>query len=219
MRSPEAPKTTSAHGGALRPPSGIGRRGFRSGRGFAGVRPPPWPTSAAADSLRNWWPPNWLRRAAMIRAANESGWRDENRANSDAVITGAGTVRLDGFLDRPAPFAGVVDVALDRRRTRPRRPAPARPGRAATSARPSRGATTSAIWWRSRSNSGGRVEQREALGVGLQHAVLDAVVDHLHVVTRAGRPDVRVAVLGAQGRVKIGSSRSTAAASPPTIRQ
>src|SRR6185437_4309670 len=39
------------------------------------------------------------------------------------------------------------------------------------------------------------VEQVEALGVGLHQAVLDAVVDHLHVVTRAGRAEVHPAAL------------------------
>src|SRR5258708_2363900 len=37
------------------------------------------------------WPPNSLRRAAMIFALNDSSWREEKRDISDAVITGAGT--------------------------------------------------------------------------------------------------------------------------------
>ena len=39
-----------------------------------------------------------------------------------------------------------------------------------------------------------RVHDLEALGVGLHQAVLDAVVDHLHVVAGARPADVEVAV-------------------------
>ncbi len=47
---------------------------------------------------------------------------------------------------------------------------------------------------------GGAVEQGEALGVGLEHAVLDAVVDHLHEMPGADGADVGIAVLGGQGQ-------------------
>ena len=63
------------------------------------------------------------------------------------------------------------------------------------------------------------LEHLEPLGVGLHQAVLDPVVDHLHEVAGARPADVRVAVLRARACVKIGSSRATGSASPPTIRQ
>ena len=49
----------------------------------------------------------------------------------------------------------------------------------------------------------GRRHQLEAFGVRLHEPVLDAVVDHLHVVTRARRADVGVAV----GRGERGEDR------------
>src|SRR5690606_17616172 len=39
------------------------------------------------------------------------------------------------------------------------------------------------------------LEDREALGVGLHHSVLDAVVDHLGVVAGAAGPDARPALV------------------------
>ena len=61
-------------------------------------------------------------------------------------------------------------------------------------------------------------QQFEAFRVGLHQAVLDAVVDHLHVVAGARVADAQVAV-GRGQRLKIGSSRVQVALSPPTIRQ
>ena len=83
----------------------------------------------------------------------------------------------------------------------------------------------------------GVLQDVEALGDGLHHAVLDAVVDHLDEMAGAARPGMEVALLDAgvaavaaraspgcrrgraRARAKIGSSRRTAAASPPIIRQ
>ena len=49
------------------------------------------------------------------------------------------------------------------------------------------------------------VEQLEALGVRLHQAVLDAVVDHLHVVPGPARTEVRVAALGSErGEQRLG---------------
>ena len=44
------------------------------------------------------------------------------------------------------------------------------------------------------------VEDLEALRVGLHEAVLDPVVHHLHEMARARRADVRVPVVGCEGR-------------------
>ena len=51
------------------------------------------------------WPPNWLRSAALTLAANDSSWREAKRANSAAVITGAGTSSLiaSSIVQRPSP--------------------------------------------------------------------------------------------------------------------
>ena len=44
----------------------------------------------------------------------------------------------------------------------------------------------------------GVLHDLESLGVGLHQPVLDPVVDHLHEVPGAARPDVRIAVLGCE---------------------
>ena len=51
------------------------------------------------------WPPNWLRSAAFTLAANDSSWRDANRANNAAVITGTGTSSAiaSAIVQRPSP--------------------------------------------------------------------------------------------------------------------
>src|SRR5205823_5108796 len=46
------------------------------------------PCACACSTARTACPPNWLRSAAFTFAANDSSWRDANRANSAAVITG-----------------------------------------------------------------------------------------------------------------------------------
>src|SRR5215210_5619261 len=46
----------------------------------------------------------------------------------------------------------------------------------------------------------GLLEDLEPLGVGLEHPVLDAVVNHLGEVTRTGVPEKGVSVLGREGR-------------------
>ena len=50
-------------------------------------------------------PPNWLRSAALTLAANDSSWRDANRAKSAAVITGTGTSSAiaSAIVQRPSP--------------------------------------------------------------------------------------------------------------------
>ncbi len=51
------------------------------------------------------WPPNWLRSAALTLAANDSSWREANRAKSAAVITGTGTSSAiaSAIVHRPSP--------------------------------------------------------------------------------------------------------------------
>ena len=58
-----------------------------------------------AHSLFTAWPPNWLRSAALIFAANDSSSRDAKRAKSAALITGAGTLSLiaSKTVQRPSP--------------------------------------------------------------------------------------------------------------------
>ena len=64
-----------------------------------------------------------------------------------------------------------------------------------------------------------RVHDLEALGVGLHQAVLDPVVDHLHVVPGAGAADVEVAALRGERREDRLERLHRARRSPPTIRQ
>ena len=112
--------------------------------------------------------------------------REVKRANSDVREHRHRHALVDRVLDRPAALARVLDVrAIALGRCPPARTR-ARPARTATSGRPSpasRGRDLRVV-----ELVLARVEQLEALGVGLHHAVLDAVVDHLHVVAGAGRP-------------------------------
>src|SRR5207248_9344653 len=59
----------------------------------------------ACSTARTACPPNWLRSAAFTFAANDSSWRDANRANSAAVITGTGTFSAiaSAIVQRPSP--------------------------------------------------------------------------------------------------------------------
>ena len=51
------------------------------------------------------WPPNWLRSAATAFIAGESSWREANRANSAAEMTGIGTALsiASSTVQRPSP--------------------------------------------------------------------------------------------------------------------
>ena len=62
------------------------------------------------------------------------------------------------------------------------------------------------------------MHQLEAFGVGLHQAVLDAVVDHLHVVAGAVVADAQVAV-GRRQRQEDRLEPPADLGSPPTIRQ
>ena len=64
-----------------------------------------WSPTADSDSGSTAWPPNWLRRAAMVFMAIESGCWDTNRAYSAAEITGVATPRsiASCTVQRPSP--------------------------------------------------------------------------------------------------------------------
>ena len=142
------------------------------------------------------WPPNWLRSAASIRSANGLSSRERKRVNSAAVSTGSGTPRSIPSLERPAPFAGVLDVALERgevgvlgERARRQLEQPRSHDAALVPQRGDRAEIDLVV---------AGVHQLEAFGVGLHQAVFDAVVDHLHVVAGAVVADAQIAVLRRQ---------------------
>ena len=56
-----------------------------------------------------WWPPNWPRSAATACIVGDSCWREANRANSDAEITGIGTelAIASSTVQRPSPESAV----------------------------------------------------------------------------------------------------------------
>ena len=136
--------------------------------------------------------------------------------NSAAVSTGSGTPRSIALLQRPAAFAGILDVALrageigilgERAGGELEQP---RADDAAV--HPERGDGREVELVRA------RVHQLEAFGVGLHQPVLDAVVDHLHVVAGAVIADAQVAV-GRRQRQEDRLELPQTSASPPTIRQ
>ena len=99
----------------------------------------------------------------------------------------------DGLEDRPAPFAGVRDPALDVREVGAlflegalRQLEEPRPDDAPLEPHARDLVKIEAEL--------ARVQELEPLAVGLHHPVLDAVVDHLHEVARTGAPEVRPAV-------------------------
>ncbi len=128
-----------------------------------------------------------------MRSPNGLFPRDRKRVKSAAVSTGSGTARSIPSCERPAAFAGILDVAFERRQLgilgeRARRQLE-QPGADDAAVHPERG-------------DAGEVDlvvagvhQLEAFGVRLHQAVLDAVVNHLHVVAGAVIADAQVAVL------------------------
>src|SRR5207237_1098945 len=99
---------------------------------------------------------------------------------------------LDGVLDRPAPFAGVLDVVLQTLEpgvVRQCRRGELRPPRADDGALIPELVDLRQV----ESVLRGR-HQLDAFGVALHHRVLDAVVNHLHVVPGAHTADVQPAV-------------------------
>ena len=102
-------------------------------------------------------------------------------------------VEVDRFLHGPAAFTRVFDVALERGQVRIVREGAlgqlVEPGADHAAPVPDRRDLVQVELEVLRG-----VQDLVALGVGLEHPVLDAVVNHLDVVPRAGRADVGVAV-------------------------
>ena len=130
------------------------------------------------------WPPNWLRIAAIAFIAGLSSWREANRANSEAAMTCIGDGVVDRGLDGPAALAGVLGVAgdlvevgvlLERGDQQVEQPGADHGARA-----PGVEDLGDVV------DQVDLLEQLPALGVGLHHGVLDAVVDHLGEVAGAG---------------------------------
>src|SRR6266542_328979 len=99
----------------------------------------------------------------------------------------------NGFLDRPAPFAGIRDPAFDVREVG----ALLLEGSLSELEQPR--AHHAALHPHARDAlhvdvEVARVDELEALAVGLHHPVLDAVMDHLDEVARATLPEMRPAV-------------------------
>ena len=114
---------------------------------------------------------------------NVSAWRERKRMNSAAVMAGMGTLWCDRLLDRPAALAGVLHVAGDVLEA-----GVLLEGVGGQLEQP--GAHHAALVpevgdGRQVEVPLGGLEELEALGVGLHHAVLDAVVDHLDEVAGA----------------------------------
>ena len=152
----------------------------------------------AAHECFTAWPPNSLRSAAITFAPNESVCRERNRVCSDSVITGAGTSRsiASCTVQRPSPESATQplmslerEVVLERAHRQLVEP------RSHDAAVLPHFGDLREIEIRKDLR---RVQDLVSLGVRLEQAVLDAVVNHLHVVAGAGRTHVRVAILRRQ---------------------
>ena len=133
-------------------------------------------------------------------------------------MTGAGHVAVDRLLDGPAALARVGDPALEVLEVLA--VGLERAARQLEQPRADDGAVHPELGDRREVELVvARVQDLEALGVGLHHAVLDAVVDHLHVVAGARAADVEVAALRREGREDRLERRRPRSRSPPTIRQ
>ena len=191
-------------GGRLRLPSrasrscadrqAAGRRRRRpSGRALGTLTASPSAGSRSRQLDFTSWPPNSFRSAASTFAPYESSWRERKRVCSDERDHGRRHVAVDRLLDGPAALAGVGDPALELaevlaalpERVRRELEQPRADDRAVVPQVGDRGEVERVL---------ARVHDLEALGVGLHQPVLDAVVDHLHVVAGAGRAGVEVAV-------------------------
>ena len=127
----------------------------------------------------------------MTLLPNPSGRRDWYRAISDSASTGAGTDSCHRVLDRPPALTGVVDPAAQTVELRV-----AREGGLGELEEP--GANHAPLVPEMRdgvqieaAEVRFRLHDREALGIRLQHPVLDAVVHHLDEVSGAGRTNVQ----------------------------
>src|SRR6187431_1985043 len=131
-----------------------------------------------------------LGRERLLLARGEAG--EEGRADHRS-----GHALVDRLENRPAPFAGILDVAGDvlqivALRLECRIQELEQPAAYDRAVAPNTGDLVEV------EVELGRVHDVEALGVGLHEAVLDSVVHHLHEVARAGGADVCVAVVGRQ---------------------
>ena len=163
-------------------------------------------SSPTSYSVFTAWPPNWLAqrrqhlaRVALLLAAAEAGQqreRDDRRRH----------VQVDRLLHRPAALARVRDPAPDVARA----PSPCCSKARPTSSSSHERMTVPCIQALAIGGEVERVLRRvqdlEALGVGLHQPVLDAVVDHLRVVAGAGRAAVDVAAVSGASARKMGSS-------------
>ena len=195
------------HREATRRTSGRARRGAGTSSGTAPCRPPRGAADGRGEihvavpdySVLTAWPPNSLRSAASTLPPYESSWRERNRVCSESVITGAGTSRsiASWTVQRPSPESA----------TQPLRWARSWPFDANARASSSSSHERTTEPWPHRLEILPRssvvvrgVHDLEALGVRLHQAVLDPVVDHLHVVPGARTADVEVAALRGERR-------------------
>ena len=129
-----------------------------------------------------------------MRSANESSSRERKRAKSAAVIVQAGTdwSIASCTVQRPSPESSTHPRIFASFGSSCERPAGQldEPRAHDAALHPEVGDPGEVQAVRA------LVHQREALGDGLHHAVLDPVVDHLHVVAGAVGAHVSVAVLG-----------------------
>jgi hypothetical protein len=138
-------------------------------------------------------------------SANVCCWRERKRTNSD----GSQNVGRHGFLDRcfdcPAALARILDIAgevlelavLGERRGREIEQPRGHDAAAAPDFGDVGQVEVKALVGRQLLR-GTVLHDVEALGEGLHHAVLDAVMDHLHEVAGARGAGVDVAALGAR---------------------
>ena len=134
----------------------------------------------------------------IMRSVKLFSSRERRRRMSDSVMTGAEMLRsmASVTVQRPSPESG----------TQASRPASVGFLSSASAVRSSSQERTTepfcqmwAIWGRSRWSGSLAFDDGEAFGVGLHHAVLDAVVDHLDEVAGAGWADVSPALVLRRG--------------------
>ena len=104
-------QVTDVHAGAFRVVLGS-RTGARRTTGAGQlVAPAPdvGPASAASRAFCTAWPPNSPRSAATAFIVGDSSWREANRANSEAEMTGIGTelAIASSTVQRPSPESTV----------------------------------------------------------------------------------------------------------------
>ena len=179
-RSLELGQTADAHPLVVAVAVGVLVADVRLGRVVAvarHLRPVAHPFSCTAC------PPNSLRSAASTLPLKVSSCRERKRMNRADGDRRHRHAVLDGLLDRPASLARVLDVAGDLLQARVL--AEGVGGQLQKPAAHHAAVVPEVGDSREVEVLVGRPQQLEALGVRLHHAVLDAVVDHLHEVPRA----------------------------------